>query len=275
MNAPRSLADFGVVPHVAEARPNVLRELIQMGMRAEGLITLAGGLPAEELFDRDALEAAASAAFRANTRTPLQYDTTEGFAPLRAQLAEMSAARGLAADPGRIIATSGSQQAIDVTTRCLVGAGDVVLVERPTFITALQTFRAAQAHLMDMPDDAEGPEIAAIEARIAEARAEGRRVKLLYLIPNFSNPSGRVIGLQRRRELLALAAREGITILEDDPYGELWFDAPPPPAIAALAGEDAALADHVIYVSSLSKTVAPGSGPAGPCCPKRWFRPSS
>jgi 2-aminoadipate transaminase len=254
MTAPH---DHGVVTSVADAPPNILRELIQLSMSRVDLVSFAGGLPAEELFDVEGLEAATLAAMRSNTRAPWQYANTEGLPSLRERLAELCRQRAISASAGRMIVTSGSQQAIDVTTRVLVAPGDVVLVERPTFITALQTFRAAQAHLVGIDGDNDGPDAEAIEDAIRAARAEGRAVKLIYLVPSFSNPAGRVTSLARRHAILDIAARQGVTILEDDPYGELWFGKPPPPTLRALA-EQAGLADHVIYVSSLSKTVSPG-----------------
>lgn len=246
-----------VVDHVANAPPNVLRELIQLSMQRPDLVSFAGGLPADELFDVEGLEAANEAVMRSNSFRPWQYGPTEGLPPLRERLAALCRSRGVAAEPGQIVCTTGSQQAIDVTVRCLIAPGDGVIVERPTFITALQTFRAAQAHLIGVGSDAEGPSLDAMESALAAARAEGRMVRMIYLVPTFSNPAGRVMSLERRRALLELAIREGLTILEDDPYGELWFDAAPPPPIRALGDAEGAAA-HVIYVSSLSKTVSPG-----------------
>jgi 2-aminoadipate transaminase len=252
----RSAADYGVAAHVADAPPNVLRELIQLSLDRADLVSLAGGLPADELFDAAGLEAAAASVFRSNTRAHLQYNATDGLTSLREQLAALTAARGIEAEAGGIVVTSGSQQAIDIVTRCLVAPGDAVIVERPTFITALQTFRAAQAELLGVDSDGEGPIPEAVAAATAAAGREGRRVKLLYLVPTFSNPAGGVISLARRRALIDVAVRLGLTILEDDPYGELWFDRPPPPPLRALAEGEAA--EHVIYISSLSKTVSPG-----------------
>lgn len=252
----RSAADFGLAPHLASAAPNVLRELIQLSLDRKDLVSLAGGLPADELFDVEGLEAASEAVFRSNARSPLQYNATDGLLSLRERLAALSGARGIAAGPGRILVTSGSQQAIDLAARCLVQPGDVVIVERPTFITALQTFRAAQAEIVGVDGDAEGPFPEAVEEAARQAAAEGRRVKLAYLVPTFSNPAGRVTSLERRRALLAVAVRDGLTILEDDPYGELWFDRPPPPPLRALAEGEAE--ENVIYLSSLSKTISPG-----------------
>ncbi len=252
----RNAADYGLVPAVVDAAPNVLRELIQMSLKRPDLISLAGGLPAEELFDAEGLALAAEGAMRANTRAALQYNMTEGLLALRERLAALSAEKGIAAGPDRILATSGSQQAIDIAVRCMVSPGDAVIVERPTFITALQTLRVAGAHVIGIDSDAEGPLPEAITEAAARAAAEGRRVKLAYLVPTFSNPAGRVTTEARRRALLEAAVRAGITILEDDPYSALWFDAPPPPPILALAEGEAS--QHVIHVSSLSKTVSPG-----------------
>jgi len=252
----RNPADFGIVPSVADAAPNVLRELIQTSLDRPDLISLAGGLPADELFDAEGLAAASEAAMRSNTRAALQYNATEGLLSLRERLAALSAARGIQASPGSIVVTSGSQQAIDIAARCLVAPGDVVMVERPTFITALQAFRTAQADVVGVESDAEGPLPEAIAEAASRAAAEGRRVKLVYVVPTFSNPAGRLMPETRRRALLDVAVRSGLTILEDDPYGELWFDRPPPSSLRALADGEAT--DHVVYVSSLSKTVSPG-----------------
>ena len=252
----RSAADYGLVPPVVDAAPNVLRELIQMSLKRPDLISLAGGLPADELFDAEGLAIAAEGAMRANTRAALQYNMTEGLLALRERLAVLSAEKGVDAGPERILATSGSQQAIDIATRCLVSPGDAVIVERPTFITALQTFRVAGAHLIGVDSDAEGPLPEAITEAALRCAAEGRRVKLAYLVPTFSNPAGRLTTEARRRALLEAAVRAGITILEDDPYSALWFDRPAPPPIMASA--EGAASEHVIHVSSLSKTVSPG-----------------
>ncbi len=252
----RSPTDYGLVPPVVDAAPNVLRELIQMSLKRPDLISLAGGLPADELFDAEGLAMAAEAAMRANTRVALQYNMTEGLLALRERLAALSAEKGILAGPERILATSGSQQAIDIITRCFVEPGDAVLVERPTFITALQTFRVAEAHLIGIDSDAEGPLPESITEAARLCAAEGRRLKLAYLVPTFSNPAGRVTTEARRRALIEAAVAAGITILEDDPYSALWFDKPAPPPILSLAEGEAS--EHVIHVSSLSKTVSPG-----------------
>ncbi len=252
----RSIAQFGVVDSVAHAAPNVLRELIQLSLDQPNLISLAGGLPADELFDTEGIEQATLSVLRSEATAHLQYGATEGIPGLRLSLAALSRARGMNAAESEILVTSGSQQAIDIVTRCIVSPGDGVLVERPTFITALQTFRAAQAHVVGIDNDEDGPRLSDIEAAVREAGAANRRIKLIYVVPSFSNPAGRVISHVRRAELLALAVRHDITILEDDPYGEIWFGKPPPPSIRALATGGAA--DHVIYTSSLSKIVSPG-----------------
>lgn len=248
--------EFGIVDHVAHARINVLRELIQLSLDRADLISLSGGLPAQETFDIEGLRLASEAVFRANSQRVFQYNTTEGMPELRERIVPLLAQRGIAASAEDILITSGAQQANDLVTRCFVAPGDVVLVERPTFITALQTFRTAQALLHGIPHDAEGPSVEAILAALREHRAAGRRVKLFYIVPTYSNPAGRVTSEKRRRELIELATREGLTILEDDPYSPLWFDAPPPLSLRALANEEEA--KRILYVSSLSKTISPG-----------------
>lgn len=248
--------EFGLVDHVATARVNVLRELIQLSLDRADLVSLSGGLPAQELFDMDGLRMASEAVFRANSRSAFQYNQTEGMPELRERILPLLAQRGIAADANNLLITSGAQQANDLITRCFVSPGDVVLVERPTFITALQTFRAAQAHLHGIEHDAEGPSVDAVLSALKEHRAAGRRVKLFYIVPTYSNPAGRVTTEKRRRELIEVAAREGLMILEDDPYSELWFDAPPPKPMRALANEEET--KRILYVSSLSKTISPG-----------------
>lgn len=252
----RAAARFGIVDHVATAPANALRELIELSMGATDLVSLAGGLPAEELFDVEGIGEATDMLLRSNTRAHLQYNATDGYAPLRARLGALSRGRGIALDDSQVVVTTGSQQAIDLVTRCLVAPGDGVIVERPTFITALQTFRMAQARLIGVESDGEGPCPDQISAALAAAAREGRRVKLMYLVPSFSNPTGSVMSAPRRAALLELAVRHDLTIIEDDPYGELWFGSAPPPAIRAMAEGEAA--DHVIYTSSLSKILSPG-----------------
>ena len=250
--------DYGIREHITQSPPNVLRELIQVSLDRSDLISFAGGLPANELFDVEGLQTASEQVFRSNSRAPFQYNSNEGLLTLRNRLAELCKGRGISADPRHMIATSGSQQAIDLVTRCLIEPGDVVIVERPTFITALQTFRAAQAKIVGVDSDGEGPALDGLEAALHAAKAAGRRVKFMYLVPTFANPTGRIMSLERRHAIIGFAVRHGIVILEDDPYGELWFDEPPPPALRALADPNPEAASHILYVSSLSKTVSPG-----------------
>ena len=250
--------DYGVRDHITRSPPNILRELIQASLDRNDLLSFAGGLPANELFDMEGLEAASRDVFRSNSRAPFQYNANEGLIGLRQQLALLCRQRSITADAKNMIATSGSQQAIDLVTRCLIEPGDIVMLERPTFISALQTFRAAGAALAGVDSDEEGPRLDEMEAVMSTATADGKRVKFIYLVPTFANPTGKIMSQQRRLDIIAFAMRHRVTILEDDPYGELWFDEAPPPAIRALADADPEMAKHVIYLSSLSKTVSPG-----------------
>ena len=250
--------DYGIRGHITESTPNVLRELIKISLERHDLRSFAGGLPANDLFDVEGLEMATSQVFRSNSRTAFQYNSSEGLLGLREQICRLSAARGIDISPSDVIPTTGSQQAIDLVARCLVEPGDLVLVERPTFITALQTFRTAEARIVGIDSDGEGPKLDAIEQAAATAAAEERRIKFIYLVPTFANPTGRIMSLQRRKDILKLVMKHGLVILEDDPYGELWFGEAPPPSIRALANDDLEASRHVLYVSSLSKTVSPG-----------------
>ncbi|MEZ4505046.1 MAG: PLP-dependent aminotransferase family protein [Thermomicrobiales bacterium] len=178
----------------------------------------------------------------------LGYGELAGFAPLRELIAERMQVRGICASPGEIMITNGSQQGIDLIARLMLDPGDSILVEGPTYIGAMQTFDAYEVDYAVVPMDDHGIDVVALEERLERLE---RKPKLLYTIPAFQNPTGASISLQRRDALLELAERRHLLIIEDDPYGELWYDQPPVPALRA---------DHpsVVYLGSFSKTIAPG-----------------
>ncbi len=190
------------------------------------------------------------AAARAWSDAPgnLGYGELAGFAPLRELIAERMQVRGISASPGEIMITNGSQQGIDLIARLMLDPGDSILVEGPTYIGAMQTFDAYEVDYVVVPMDDHGIDVIALEERLERLE---RKPKLLYTIPAFQNPTGASISLQRRDALLELAERRHLLIIEDDPYGELWYDQPPVPALRA---------DHpsVVYLGSFSKTIAPG-----------------
>ena len=182
----------------------------------------------------------------------LQYGSGQGDVTLREQILEVIAEVGVVAHPDDIVVTTGSQMALDLVTRVFCDPGDVVLVEAPSYVGALGVFRAYECDVIHVTMDDEGLVPSALAEAVVSARAAGKRVKLIYTIPSFHNPAGVSQGPARRAEILAIAQREGIALLEDDPYGLLGFEGEPPRAIRA---DDA---DGVIYLGSFSKTIASG-----------------
>jgi 2-aminoadipate transaminase len=232
-----------------DVRSSPVREILALTERP-GVISFAGGLPAPELFDAPGLRAAfADALSDAAAGRSLQYSTTEGDPRLRAAVAARLTVRGLPTEPGEVLITSGSQQALTLVAAVLLEPGDCVVVEEPSYLAALQAFALAGARVVPVPCDEEGLDLEALEALVAE-----RRPKLLYTIPTFHNPTGRTLGLERRRALAALAERTGLWIVEDDPYGELRYSGEPLPPLATLPGAE----DRTLALSTLSKIAAPG-----------------
>ncbi len=226
-----------------------VREILALTQRAE-VISFAGGLPAPELFDVPALrEAFAAALGPATAARALQYSTTEGHPALREALAARMRARGLATDSDDVLVTTGSQQALGLAASALLDPGDVVLVEDPSYLAALQSFALAGAVLVPVPAGPDGPDPDALEVLVRR-----HRPKLLYVVPTFQNPTGRTISLRGRERLALLAGELGLWLLEDDPYGELRYDGEALPSLGSLPGAE----DRTIAVSSLSKILAPG-----------------
>ena len=231
---------------MAAMPPSAVREILKVAERPD-ILSFAGGLPAPELFPVEEITAAHAEVLRDDGAGALQYSTTEGYAPLRAWLAEHLRGRGIPARPEELLITSGSQQGIDLVARIFLDPGDVVLVESPTYLAAIQAFAAYQVRLVAVPSDDEGMQIDRVAALIA-----AHRPKLIYLVPSFQNPKGTTLPQARRAALAELAAAHRVAILEDDPYGELAFTGPPPRPIAA--GNHG----NVLYLSTFSKTLAPG-----------------
>jgi 2-aminoadipate transaminase len=226
-----------------------VRDLLALIARPE-VISFAGGLPAPELFDLDGLRAAFDRVLSApGGRRHLQYAPTEGNADLRALVAARMTARGLPTAADDLLITTGSQQALTLITAALLDPGDVVAVEEPTYLAALQCFQLAGARIVTVPSDEGGVDPAALAAVLTADRP-----KLLYLVPTFANPTGRTLDLPRRREVARLAAAHGVWVVEDDPYGELRYRGDPVPALAAQPGAE----DRVLHLGSFSKIAAPG-----------------
>jgi 2-aminoadipate transaminase len=225
-----------------------VREILALTARPE-VISFAGGLPAPELFDAGGLWAAYDRVLAEQPRTALQYSTTEGDPALRAAVAGRLTARGLPTEAGELLVTGGSQQALTLLATTLLEAGDTVLVENPTYLAALQCFGFAGARVVPVPTDGEGVLPGALEELVLRERP-----KLLYLVPNFQNPTGRTLPQARRRAVAAVAERHGLWVAEDDPYGELRFEGRYEPWIASF--DEAA--DRTVLLGSFSKVMAPG-----------------
>jgi 2-aminoadipate transaminase len=225
-----------------------VRDILAVTARPE-VINFAGGLPAPELFDRTGIAAAFRAVLEDTPARALQYATTEGEPVLREALAARITGRGLPTGADDLLITTGSQQALSLLATALVDPGDTVLVENPCYLAALQVFGLAGARVVAVPGDEDGPDPRALEELVARERP-----KLLYTVPTFQNPTGRTMPAGRRAELAAVAARCGLWIVEDDPYGELRYDGEPVPWIAA--HEDAR--DRTVLLGSFSKVMAPG-----------------
>ena len=226
---------------------SAVRDILKLTQRPE-VLSLAGGIPAPELFDVSGLAEAFQQALRgpAGARS-LQYTVSEGDPELRECLAELVRARGAQALGEDVLVTTGSQQALDLIATVLLDPGDTVLVERPCYLAALQLFLMSGARVVSVPCDGDGLVPEALEAAI-----RAHRPRLLYTVPTFQNPTGVTLPLERRREVARLAEREGVWVVEDDPYGELRYHGEPLPLLKACGAE------RVIYVSSLSKVLAPG-----------------
>ncbi|MFJ9565710.1 PLP-dependent aminotransferase family protein [Streptomyces fuscichromogenes] len=238
-------------PLAARARAvggSPVREILAVTARPE-VINFAGGLPAPELFDREGIAAAFRAVLAEAPERALQYSTTEGEPVLRRRLADRLTARGLPTAADALLVTTGSQQALSLIASALIDPGDTILVESPCYLAALQVFGLAGARVLAVPGDEDGVDPAALEELV---RTE--RPKLLYLVPTFQNPTGRTMPAARRAALADAAARHGLWIVEDDPYGDLRYDGDHVPWIASFPGAE----DRVVLLGSLSKVMAPG-----------------
>jgi len=228
-------------------RPSTLNNILGASARPD-IISFAGGLPAMELFPMDGLRAASERVLSAQGPAALQYSDTVGYRPLREYLAEEMGRRGVACTADSIVLTSGAQQVLDLVSRAFLDPGDVVITEAPSYLTAFRVFQACEARCVAAPTDENGIIVEALPELI-----ERYHPKLLYTIPNFQNPSGVTLAAERRPALAALAARYGLLVLEDDPYGQLRYAGKHLPPVKAFD-----TAGQVMYMGTLSKTVAPG-----------------
>ena len=232
---------------------SAIRELFKL-LGKPGIISFAGGFPDSALFDVDGIRAASNAALDQEPGATLQYGATEGYEPLREQLSQFMASKGaLDVAPEQLIVTTGSQQALDLLGKTLISPGDKVIVEGPTFLATIQCFRLYGAELISAPIDAHGVQTDELEKLIAE-----HKPKFVYLIPTFGNPSGAMLSLERRKQVLEMAARHQTLIVEDDPYGDLYFGEAPPPSLLALSSQVPGSRELLAHCGSLSKVLSPG-----------------
>lgn len=235
-----------------------IRRTGAIGATVKGLISLAAGVPAPEMFPWDDLQAITADILSRHDGNSLQYGATRGYRPLIDHLVSTHlASRGLTARFEEVVITTGSQQGLDLAGRVLIDPGDVVLVELPTYSGAIAAFHNLQAALVGVKQDGEGLCIEALDQIVADLVAQGRRPKFVYVTPNFQNPAGLLMSLARRAALLEAAARHDLLILEDDPYGTLYFeDAARSEDTRPIKADDRD--GRVIYLGSMSKTLVPG-----------------
>lgn len=231
---------------------SAIRELFKL-LGKPGIISFAGGFPDSAMFDVEGLKEASQKALTEEPGGALQYGATEGYEPLRTQLSAFMKTKGVDVDPSGLIVTTGSQQALDLLGKTMISPGDKVIVEGPTFLATIQCFRLYGAQLISAPIDANGVKTDELEKLIAE-----HKPKFVYLIPTFGNPSGAMLTLERRKKVLELAVKYQTLIVEDDPYGDLYFGEALPPSILALSKDVPGSRELLAHCGSLSKVLSPG-----------------
>ena len=235
----------------AMMKPSEIRSLFAVASRPD-IVSLAGGMPNLSAFPMEMVASVVQKLILDNGQEALQYGSGQGHPKLREQICDVMALEGIRAHPDDVIVTTGSQQALDLVSRIFIDPGDVVLVEAPSYVGALGTFHQYEAKVVHVAVDDNGLIPIALREAIVATRATGRKIKFLYLIPNYQNPSGVLLSAERRTEILEICREESIFVIEDNPYGLLGFDGPSPNAMRA---EDS---ENVIYLGTFSKTIAPG-----------------
>jgi 2-aminoadipate transaminase len=236
---------FTLARRAERMNPSIIREILKVTEKP-GIVSLAGGLPSADTFPVEAMREATARVLRDAPREALQYAASEGFAPLRDWVAaHVNEQQGLDVSPAQVLITTGSQQGLDLAAKVLIDTGSRVLVETPTYLGALQAFAPYEPEIVAVDSDHEGPQPEALAAAAPGAR-------FAYLLPNFQNPTGHVYTEARRAAVVAAAQSAALPLVEDNPYGDLWYDAPPPRSLASR------WRDGVVYLGSFSKVLAPG-----------------
>ena len=232
---------------------SAIRELFKL-LGKPGIISFAGGFPDSAMFDVEGIREASALALSKEPGAALQYGATEGYNPLREQLALFMAAKGVKNITAEgLIVTTGSQQALDLVAKTLLNPEDIALVEAPTFLATIQCFRLYGPKVLGVPIDANGVQVDKLEAMIQQ-----HKPKLVYIIPTFGNPSGALLTKERRLKILQLAVQYKTIVIEDDPYGDLYFGEAPPPSMLALSDQVPGSRDWLVHCGSLSKVLSPG-----------------
>ena len=231
---------------------SAIRELFKL-LGKPGIISFAGGFPDSAMFDVEGIKEAVNKALSEEAGAALQYGATEGYQPLREQLSAFMGTKGATVAANELIVTTGSQQALDLLGKTMISPGDKVIVEGPTFLATIQCFRLYGAELVSAPVDAHGVNTDELEKLIAE-----HKPKFVYLVPTFGNPSGALLSLERRKKVLALVVKYNTLVVEDDPYGDLYFGDAPPPSLLALSASVPGSRDLLAHCGSLSKVLSPG-----------------
>lgn len=238
-------------------RESAIRKMGGLVAQTRDLVSFAPGYPSEDLFAWEAFREIANEVLSGTDGKVLQYGATRGYRPLLDQIMTLMAGRGITTSLDQLIVTTGSQQGLDLVASVLCDPGDVILVELPSYVGMISAFQKLGADLVGVPQAADGMDMTALDATMARLRAAGRRVKGLYTVPNFQNPTGLLVSQAKRRALLEFASRENLLIIEDDPYGDLYFeDVTTAADTRPIAAEDRD--GRMIYLSSFSKTLAPG-----------------
>lgn len=251
--------DYTISNRMSSLRGSAIREIFKYAADP-AVISLAGGNPNPELFPNEALSDIAAEILREQPVTALQYGITEGYTPLREAIRErLTRVESIGTENDDLIVVSGGQQGIELATKCLVNEGDTVIVELPSFIGATNAFRSYGAHLVGVPVKEDGMDLDALE----RALAENNNVRFIYTIPTFQNPMGVTMSLEKRKRLYEIAKKNGVLILEDNPYGELTFNGVKTPTIKSMDTEGI-----VMYSGSFSKILAPGLRLGFMCAPR-------
>ncbi len=233
------------------SQSSIVRDLLQYS-KMPNIVSLAGGIPAADMFDMEGINEALNEVIESGEVSAYQYSTTDGETVLQEEIVKLIADRDITAKADEIVVTSGSQQGLDLISRTFLDEGDVILVERPTYLAAIQGFKMTGATVEDIEGGIDGLNVDALEARL-----EKGKIKALYIVPTFANPTGSTISKEKRQRILDLAVKHNFVIFEDDPYGEIRFTESLAKPIYSLVKTEEEK-EHIVYLSSFSKVLVPG-----------------